>query len=68
MERNNKSKNRSLSSVGARQTRSFAPGRVLEEYLARHHALQKAITDGLNSGHAENFDMDALQQEIDHEC
>jgi Arc/MetJ-type ribon-helix-helix transcriptional regulator len=39
----------------------------LEEHEIRHRALQKAITKGLESGVAENFDMDALQQEIDHQ-
>ena len=34
--------------------------RALEEHETRHRALQKAIKDGLESGVAENFDMDAL--------
>lgn len=39
--------------------------RSLEEREIRHRALQKAITDGLNSGVAEDFDMEALQREPD---
>ena len=31
--------------------------RILEEHESRHEALQKAITQGLNSGIAEDFDM-----------
>ena len=41
--------------------------RILEEHETRHRALQKAITDGLESGVAEGFDMDALQREMDDE-
>jgi len=41
--------------------------RSLEERETRHRALQKAITDGLNSGVAEDFDMNALQRELDDE-
>lgn len=41
--------------------------RSLEERETRHQALQKAISDGLNSGVVENFSMDALQQEMDNE-
>ena len=41
--------------------------RTLEEHEIRHQALQKAITEGFDSGIAENFDMDALQREMDHE-
>ena len=39
--------------------------RSLEERETRHQALQKAITDGLNSGVAEGFSMEALQREMD---
>ena len=39
--------------------------RSLEERETRHQALQKAITDGLNSGVAEGFSMNALQREMD---
>jgi antitoxin ParD1/3/4 len=41
--------------------------RSLEERETKHQALQKAISDGLNSGVVENFSMDALQQEMDNE-
>ena len=41
--------------------------RRLEEHEIRRQALQKAITDGLHSGIAETFDMDALQREMDDE-
>lgn len=41
--------------------------RSLEERETRHQALQKAISDGLNSSVVENFSMDALQQEMDNE-
>lgn len=41
--------------------------RSLEERETKHQALQKAITDGLNSGVAEDFSMDALQRELDNE-
>ena len=40
--------------------------RILEEHETRHAALQKAITAGLDSGIADNFDMDALQREPGH--
>ena len=40
--------------------------RQLEEHDTRHAALQKAITDGFDSGIAEGFDMEALQRELDH--
>lgn len=39
--------------------------RILEEHETKHEALQKAITEGLNSGIAENFDMDEIQRELD---
>lgn len=39
--------------------------RILEEHETKHEALQKAITQGLNSGIAENFDMDEIQRELD---
>lgn len=41
--------------------------RMLEEHETKHEALQKAITEGINSGIAGNFDMEALQQEMDNE-
>jgi antitoxin ParD1/3/4 len=41
--------------------------RILEEQEAKHKALQQAITIGLESGVAENFSMDALQEELDVE-
>ena len=41
--------------------------RSLEEHETKHQALQKAITEGLNSGVAEEFSMDALQRELDNE-
>lgn len=40
--------------------------RILEEHEAKHQALQKAITAGLNSGIAEDFDMEKIQQELDN--
>lgn len=39
--------------------------RSLEEHETKHRALQKAITDGLNSGVAQDFSMDAIQREMD---
>lgn len=39
--------------------------RVLEEQEARFQALQNAITVGLESGIAEDFSMDSIQQELD---
>lgn len=41
--------------------------RLLEEHETRHRALQRAITEGVQSGVAEDFDMDALQRELDAE-
>jgi len=41
--------------------------RILEEHEAKHQALQNAITAGLASGVAEDFNMDALQRELDNE-
>ncbi|MFT4582487.1 MAG: antitoxin ParD1/3/4 [Gammaproteobacteria bacterium] len=41
--------------------------RMLEEHETKHEALQKAITEGFSSGIADNFDMDALQREMDNE-
>ncbi len=41
--------------------------RILEEHEAKHKALQNAIAAGLASGVAENFSMDAVQQELDKE-
>ncbi len=41
--------------------------RILEEHETRHQVLQKAITEGLGSGIAGNFDMDAIQREMDDE-
>ncbi|TQV73366.1 type II toxin-antitoxin system ParD family antitoxin [Denitrobaculum tricleocarpae] len=42
--------------------------RSLEQLETRHQALQKAISAGLESGIAEDFDMDALQKELDAEA
>ena len=39
--------------------------RLLEEHETKHQALQKAITDGLNSGIDHDFDMGTLQREMD---
>ena len=39
--------------------------RTLEEHETRHRALQKAITKGLKSGVAEDFDIEIIQQELD---
>lgn len=39
--------------------------RLLEEHETRHQAMQRAISDGLQSGVAEEFDMAALQRELD---
>lgn len=39
--------------------------RILEEHEAKHQALQQAITEGLRSGVAGDFDMDAVQRELD---
>ncbi len=41
--------------------------RSLEERETKHQALQRAITEGLGSGVAKDFNMDALQQEMDNE-
>ncbi len=41
--------------------------RELEERETKHQALQKAITEGFNSGVAEHFSLDALQREMDNE-
>ena len=41
--------------------------RMLEEHETRFAALQKAITEGLDGGIAENFDMSAIQRELDNE-
>ncbi len=41
--------------------------RILEEHEAKHKALQNAITAGLASGVAEDFSMEAVQQELDKE-
>ncbi len=41
--------------------------RILEEHETRHEALQKAITQGFDSGIAENFDMADIQRELDAE-
>ena len=41
--------------------------RLLEEHEAKHKALQQAITEGLNSGVAEGFSMEALQRELDND-
>lgn len=39
--------------------------RELEEREAKHEAMQRAITEGIESGIAEGFSMDALQAELD---
>lgn len=39
--------------------------RMLEEHEAKHTALQRAITEGMNSGVADNFSMRQLQQKLD---
>ncbi len=41
--------------------------RTLEEHETKHQALQRAITEGFDSGVAEGFTMDTLQQELDNE-
>lgn len=41
--------------------------RSLEEHELKHQALQRAITEGLASGVAEGFSIDALQREMDNE-
>ena len=41
--------------------------RILEEHETKHQALQRAITEGMQSGIADNFDMDAIQRELDNE-
>ena len=41
--------------------------RILEEHETKHKAMQQAITEGLNSGIADDFSMDAIQQELDGE-
>ena len=41
--------------------------RMLEEHETKHEALQRAITEGLEGGIAENFDMKELQAELDNE-
>jgi antitoxin ParD1/3/4 len=40
--------------------------RTLEEHETKHQALQRAITEGFDSGVAEGFSMDALQLEMDN--
>ncbi len=41
--------------------------RMLEEHEIKHAALQRAITEGLEGGISEKFDMGALQREMDNE-
>ena len=41
--------------------------RLLERRETKIAALQKAITEGFESGIAENFSMDELQKELDAE-
>ena len=41
--------------------------RFLEEHETKHEALQKAITQGFDSGIAENFDMANMQRDLDAE-
>lgn len=38
-----------------------------QEHVATHAHIQKLITEGLESGVAEDFSMDALQAELDQE-
>jgi len=40
--------------------------RILEEHETKHQALQRAITEGLQSGVADDFDMDTIQRELDN--
>ena len=41
--------------------------RILEEHETKQQALQRAIAAGVQSGIADDFDMDALQRELDNE-
>lgn len=41
--------------------------RSLEEHETKHQAMQRAITEGLESGVAEGFSMNAVQREMDNE-
>jgi len=41
--------------------------RTLEEHETKHAAMQKAITEGFESGIVENFDMKALLERVDNE-
>ena len=41
--------------------------RILEEHETKHQALQRAIMAGMQSGIADDFDMNALQRELDNE-
>ncbi len=41
--------------------------RMLEEHEKKHEALQRAITEGLESGVAKDFSMDAIQHKLDSE-
>ncbi len=41
--------------------------RILEEHETKYQALQNAITQGFASGVAEDFSMEAIQQELDNE-
>jgi antitoxin ParD1/3/4 len=41
--------------------------RTLEEHETKHQALQRAISEGFDSGVVGNFSMDALQREMDNE-
>lgn len=41
--------------------------RILEERETKHQALQRAITEGMQSGVADDFDMAAIQRELDTE-
>ncbi len=40
--------------------------RMLEEHETKHQALQKAITEGLEGGIVENFDMKELLNRMDN--
>jgi antitoxin ParD1/3/4 len=41
--------------------------RKLEEHEAKHQALQRAISAGINSGVVDEFSMEVLQKELDGE-
>jgi antitoxin ParD1/3/4 len=41
--------------------------RMLEEHETKHAAMQRAITEGLEGGIVENFEMKALLERVDNE-